>query len=277
MNIKENKIQIKIFTLFVILILSAITLCNCYAIETTVNTNLSSLTLNQEGLTPNFDKSNLNYYIFLKNSINEIGINAIPEDSTSKVEIKGNKNLVTGDNKVEIVVTAKNNETKTYTINVTKTNDFVKSDSYLQTIILENIQLTPEFKPYIFEYNGGTVASDIDKILTFAAASQEGAKVEVLGNENLHEGENYITIKVTSEDTLTNKEYKIKITKLTNKKTEDLQRQSIENSIKDNSIATDNTSINNNFKMSNEKIIIIVLILIIIILLILLFKNKRKK
>lgn len=265
----------KIFYVICIVFFCFFTISNgkCFAKESE-NTYLSNLTINQEGLTPNFDKNNLNYYIFLKTSINKLEVNATPEDNTSNVEIKGNNNLVVGDNKIEIIVTSKNNEKKTYTINVIKTDNFNKSNSYLQNLILENIELTPEFQPYIFEYDGGTIASDVNKILLFAAGYEENAKIEISGNENLQEGENYIKVKVTSEDNLIYREYKVKITKLSNKTTVDLQKDSINNTLNEKNNNSDKV-MGYDFKI--ESIIIIILVIIVIILIIVIIKSRKLK
>jgi hypothetical protein len=77
------------------------------------NANLKELHLSTEGLSPAFQKNTTKYNIIVGNDINQISINAIPEDSNANVSITGNTNLKTGVNQIKIVVTAqdrKNNE-----------------------------------------------------------------------------------------------------------------------------------------------------------------------
>ena len=76
----------------------------------------------------------------LDNPVSNLEVIAIPESKSSKVDIKGNNNLVTGNNKITIAVTDSNNETKTYTLNVfvgqTKitSNIHTITDKYITTI-----------------------------------------------------------------------------------------------------------------------------------------------
>jgi hypothetical protein len=70
------------------------------------NANLKELHLNIEGLSPAFQKTITKYNIIVGNDINQININAIPEEQNAKVEITGNTNLKTGINQIKIIVTA---------------------------------------------------------------------------------------------------------------------------------------------------------------------------
>lgn len=180
------------------------------------NAYLSKLQVNQEGLTPNFNKNKTNYSITVGENVNSLKVTAMPEASTSKVSISGNNDLKIGDNKIYVTVTAQDGTKKVYTITVTKTADPVKSNSYLQNLIVENATLSPEFSKEVFEYDCGTVGASVEslKILTFG--ENENVKVEITGNDKLVDGENTITVKVTSEDSTTTKEYIIKVKKDSN-------------------------------------------------------------
>jgi hypothetical protein len=70
------------------------------------NANLKELHLSIEGLSPAFQKTITQYNIIVGNDVNQININAIPEDSNAKVSISGNTNLKTGVNQIKIFVTA---------------------------------------------------------------------------------------------------------------------------------------------------------------------------
>ncbi len=177
------------------------------------NAYLSKLQVDQEGLTPNFNKNKTNYTITIGENISELNITAVPEASTSKVTITGNKDLKAGDNNITITVTAQDGTKKVYTIVATKTADPVKSNSYLLNLIVENATLSPEFSKEIFEYDCGTVGASIENLKILAFGENENVNIEIIGNDRLQDGENTITVKVTSEDGTTTKEYVIKVVK----------------------------------------------------------------
>lgn len=255
----------KIFSIFIIVLVSMITFSTCYGAD---NGNLlKSLQVNQEGLSPNFTPEQFNYSLFVKDSLETLNINAIANDENAEVSITGNENLKMGDNEIIISVKPRLGETKEYKILVTKTSNNDASDSYLQNLILENITLQPEFIPEVLEYDGGSVPNKINSILTFASARQDGAKVEITGNENLKEGENIILVKVTSQDGLTSKEYKIKINK-----------EKSENSISNVVEQTSNTNLPNSITNKVDyKMLIIVIVVLLVIVVILLIKNSKLK
>ncbi|MDO5563964.1 MAG: cadherin-like beta sandwich domain-containing protein [Eubacteriales bacterium] len=85
------------------------------------NSKLKSLEVSSGILTPEFSSDNLEYSVEVQSNVEELPITAITEDADSVVALTGNKSLSTGDNKVEITITAADNITKrTYTINVKK-------------------------------------------------------------------------------------------------------------------------------------------------------------
>lgn len=90
------------------------------------NNNLKELSI--EGYEIDFDKYKKLYSIEVKNTVNSLEVTALPEATTSKVEIKGADNLTNNDNKVTIDVTSTDKKTKTYVINVKKDDDVVKSE-----------------------------------------------------------------------------------------------------------------------------------------------------
>lgn len=90
------------------------------------NNNLKELTI--EGYEIDFDKYKKIYSIEVSSTVNNLEITALPEATTSKVEVKGAENLTQSDNKVTIEVTSTDKKTKTYIINVTKSKDVVKSE-----------------------------------------------------------------------------------------------------------------------------------------------------
>ncbi|MDD4831769.1 MAG: cadherin-like beta sandwich domain-containing protein [Bacilli bacterium] len=81
------------------------------------NNYLKSLSVEGKELSPIFDKNTLNYTVELDSNIETIKIIAKTEDYRSDVDGTGTKEVNEGDNKFNIIVTAQNGSTKTYTLN----------------------------------------------------------------------------------------------------------------------------------------------------------------
>lgn len=173
------------------------------------NANLKALHLNVEGLSPAFNKNTTTYYLTLADTINEIGVTAQTEEAGAKVSITGNTNLVIGMNTIRIVVTAPDNKTtKTYTIQVTKTDNPDNANANLLNLAIENVTLEPEFNADVMQYQI-QVGSEQESLNILAVPQIEGASVVIEGKDNLQFGENTITIKVTAKDGITVKNYTI--------------------------------------------------------------------
>ena len=136
-------------------------------------------------------------------------IKAEPEDSKATVTIKGEKELKEGENTVIISVDAEDGTTKLYEIKVTKKDKTVFG---LTSLKIKDANI--EFKPDVYNYSIN-IKSDVDILEIQAVASEEGATVEITGNEELKEGENIITIIVSSKDGEKKATYQIKATKET--------------------------------------------------------------
>jgi len=123
---------------------------------TTVSSNayLSQFRVDQPGITPSFSKAIYNYAITVGEDINNLNVTAVPDHSKATVSISGNNNLKEGDNIITVRVTAQDKKTvKTYKIVVTKTDDPVKSNAYLQNLIITNATLNPTFSSELLEYD----------------------------------------------------------------------------------------------------------------------------
>lgn len=137
---------------------------------------MKELHLNIEGLSPAFNKNTLQYYLVVSNLINDIEVTAVAEDSSAKVEITGNKNLVIGSNKIEIrVVSSDGTASKTYIINVSKTEDKELGNASLENLAIENVTITPEFSSDIFEYTA-EVGSNVESLNILAVPQREKAR-----------------------------------------------------------------------------------------------------
>lgn len=240
------------------------------------NAHLSKLQINQEGLTPNFNKNKTSYAVTVGENVNDLKVTAVAEDSKSKVAISGNTGLKNGDNKIYITVTAQDGTKKVYTITVTKTGDANKSNSYLQNLIVENATLSPEFSKEIFEYDCGTVGKSVETLKILAFGENENVKIDITGNDKLSEGDNKIIVKVTSEDGTTTKEYVITV----KKDSSIVEENNIEeiNALQDTD--NDNNFFNKLFKkIKNNWLVCLMYIVILVqfIEIVYLYKNQNNK
>ena len=162
------------------------------------NTYLSGLTLDVEGLTPEFNKDTDSYTLQVGEEVEKIAVTATPEEEKSTVTVEGNEVLQIGENKITITVTAEDGTTKTYTITVNKGN--VEATSLgLTSLAIKGIDMEGIFSPTTYEYTI-ELNQDVSELEITAEPNQEGATVEVIGNSDLQEGENIVNIIVKSAD-----------------------------------------------------------------------------
>ena len=118
--------------------------------------------------------------------------------------------------------------TKTVTTS-NKTQETASNNANLSNLGIQTYDFTG-FKPTTTTYNT-TVPNEVTTVKVYATTQSAGAKYEVSGNDNLKEGNNTVTIKVTAEDGKTSKEYQINVERKTAEKqdeTEGLKLTSIE-------------------------------------------------
>ena len=80
---------------------------------------LKNLTISGYKLNPSFDKNTIEYNVQVPDDTETVTISATVNDPTAHVSGTGVIDVSEGTNKINIVVTAQNGSTKTYTINVT--------------------------------------------------------------------------------------------------------------------------------------------------------------
>lgn len=177
--------------------------------EKSNNVNLKILAIEDVVLTPEFSNDITEYSAKLVDfEGTELNVIAEAEDEKATVKIEGNTNIVDGENVITITVTAEDGTTKVYTITVVKE----EAEAFgLSSLIIKDVELKG-FTIGKYEYKVSFEA--LEKLEIEAIASEEGATIEILGNENLVEGENLITIIVTSADGTKTATYQIKATKL---------------------------------------------------------------
>lgn len=105
---------------------------NGYAGARSSDSKLKSLSI--EGYELDFKPDSKEYELSVKNEVSSLTINAVPNDSNAKVEIK-NDPLVVGLNKIVITVTAEDESKSEYVINVTRNNEnpAVKIEQFKET------------------------------------------------------------------------------------------------------------------------------------------------
>ena len=192
------------------------------------STQLKSLRLNVEGIVPDFETDIYDYSLTLPEQLKEIkDIEVLPiaENENAKIEVSGNKNLKDGLNIINVVVTNQEKRQE-YKINVTKTQNLEMANTNLENLDIEYAILSPEFNYQITRYNT-QVANEINQLNILAIPENEQGKVEILGNNNLNEGNNKIEIKVTAPNGFTQRIYEINVYKR-NKQEETIYDQEVD-------------------------------------------------
>ncbi len=85
------------------------------------------------------------------------------------------------------------------------------SDATLKSLSITDVEITPAFDSSITSYTA-TIGEDITEVEVSAQTTNENAKFEIVGNTDLQDGENIVTISVTAEDGTVNT-YEIKLIK----------------------------------------------------------------
>ena len=165
---------------------------------------LSKLYIGGYTLSPTFNKNTNVYSISVGEAVGGLNVDATPTSSKAKVEVKGNNGWKYGMNTVTIVVTAENGNKNTYIINVNRKDpsgkqDNKSNDSYLNSLVVNGATISPNFDKDVSSYTV-TVPYDMEKLDISYVTSNNKAKVEIIGNDELQVGTNNVQVKVTAED-----------------------------------------------------------------------------
>ncbi len=179
----------------------------------TNNANLQVLRLDREGITPEFKQDIYKYYLTIPIDVENINVLAIGENPNSIIDIKGNKNLITGLNVITInVLSEDKTQSNVYTIEVTKTDNENLANTSLEILAVENVLLNPPFDPNNTQYNIN-VSNELSSLNIFAVPENPDATVKIDGNSNLNEGNNLISITVTAQNGFSKKLYVLNVYK----------------------------------------------------------------
>lgn len=177
------------------------------------NASLQVLRVDKEGITPNFDSNIYEYYLIVSNEVNNIDVLTISENPNAFVEVTGNDNLKEGLNTISIKITSEDKtQNKVYTIQVTKTSNLDLANTNLEILAIESFLLNPPFN--VSESNYKTeVSNEINSINVLAIPENENAVVDVVGKDNLKDGNNLLTVTVTASNGFTKRKYIVEVYK----------------------------------------------------------------
>ena len=189
------------------------------AVEDSTSTDLSNL-----GIKPNdfsgFLPNKTTYDVTVPENVQSIEVYATAKNASAKISGTGTQKLAIGENKIDVVVSASDGTTKTYTINVKREGENKEEVSQttgkvtegLSELKVENLELTPKFTTNVFEYStkyiGEKTTLDIQAIVT-----EPTYTAEIVGNEDIKEGENVVTILVSDKNGKNIATYQININK----------------------------------------------------------------
>ena len=193
------------------------------------NPNFTGLKTSQGKIYPEFKSDTYEYTIYdVKDTIKSLtlsftcegcgitkgnvstGIEIQPTSSIVKVD-----NLVDGNNSVEIKSTSEDgSKTVIYTFTIIR-GETAYDSAKLTALTIGDLELSPEFKEDVTEYSVSVPYSTKDLTTLISTTLKDtNAEVEITGADKLVEGENTVTIKVTSVNKDKEVTYTIKVTRL---------------------------------------------------------------
>lgn len=144
------------------------------------------------------------YATEVPNEVTEIEIYATAINSSAQITGTGKIELKEGKNDLTVEVIAANGTKKIYTISVTrKESENVAGTTEkklgLSILSIKGVTLNPTFNTETYEYTVD-ITEELASLEIQTEANEQDVTVEVIGNENLHDGENTITILVKSKE-----------------------------------------------------------------------------
>lgn len=158
------------------------------------NNNLNSLSVS--GCNINFNPGTTSYSCPEVDTAS-VSVSASVQDGKARITSgTGNRALNFGNNSLRVVVRAENGSTKTYTINIRR-SDTRNGDNTLVSLGVLGQEI--DFKPDVNDYYL-TVANGVETALINATATASTSTVSGTGSINLQIGENRIPVTVTAEN-----------------------------------------------------------------------------
>ncbi len=241
--------------------------------------SLSDIKISVGTFDQNFDKDNITYNITgIKDTINSITITPICDNNcettiicpNGECTVSNNKkiSLQVGANRVLIISESEDGYNhKQYTLNIYR-GEIESASAYLSTLEIVGAKLSPNFDSLTNDYTA-TISTTDNSLDIVTVAEDPKANIVVKGNNNLKEGENTITITVTSSDSKNKQVYTI----LVNKELPDMVENATE---EENIIETNKVE-----KKKNNVLLIVILSVIglglIILAYFIIFKRRKNK
>ena len=175
------------------------------------NSNLKALSIEGATILPTFSPSVTSYTVQVAKDIQKLNVNAVAEDEKATISIKGNEQLKEGENLITVSVSAEDGTVKIYEINVERLPEETIVLG-LKTLKIDGTDIDKRFKTDVYNYEI-KVEEDVSRLKIEAIPNDETATVEILGNDELFEGENIITIMVSSQGGNEKITYQIKANK----------------------------------------------------------------
>lgn len=250
------------------------------------NASLQVLRIDKEGITPNFDSDIYEYYLIVSNEVNNIDVLAISENPNAFVDVTGNDNLKEGLNTISIKITSEDKtQNKVYTIQVTKTSNLELANTNLEILAIESFLLNPPFN--VSETNYKTeVSNEVDSINVLAIPENENAAVDVVGKDNLKDGNNLLTVTVTASNGFTKRKYVVEVYKRNEeeeKRYQEEQKKQIEKVKQAYEIEELNDSVSENqieneleHKKENKNVFVWVIGILLFLIIVVFFMITRK-
>ncbi|NLL01457.1 MAG: cadherin-like beta sandwich domain-containing protein [Mollicutes bacterium] len=163
-----------------------------YLVKEIIDTNLTAdsieLTDSKKNLIDfEFNPNIYEYQIEVDSNITSLNLNVMLSDSLSLVKDYGNRkiDIHDGDNAVLIKIKNKDNEVRTYVLNITKLLSNKSANFYLKTLEIDKYELkfSKKVKVYYLPIKKSTKKLNIN-----ATAEDKKATVNIIGNEDLKEG-----------------------------------------------------------------------------------------
>ena len=192
------------------------TVTNNPVVEKDSNNYLKQIKLSTGSLNPEFDKTITNYNVSVENKISKLDIKVTKDSSKSTIKYSFNNKTVNnlndlilkvGDNIVEMIVTAENNEERVYTIIINR-KEKESSSNYLKDLYIEGYTISPAFNKNTSFYSL-TVPYNEEEVSLKYVLENNNSKIKVALNNNkvsdlsnikLNSGNNKLEVTVTDEE-----------------------------------------------------------------------------
>ena len=163
----------------------------------------SNASLINLGMNPNdfkgFKPGTYTYNVTVPNDVESVNVYAKTQDTKARITSGiGNHNLDIGNNNINVIVTAEDGSTQTYTINVTReekaeeevednpTSQIEQNEYDLKKLEIKGYKLSPEFSGNTYEYKLN-VNSDVTELEVITEGLNDKIDIEVVGNTELKE------------------------------------------------------------------------------------------